>query len=727
MKKKMIGIFSVALLTSTVFTYLGTNDIYTRSVRADLSGVYNMYVWAESDAYIDSLGGMEGNENHGNEGCLKVAHELQVDYIYHAYTLLKFNLDEIPDDAVIKKAILWMSPIEWNIRSMEIRPLIESWEEDVVTWDNQPGTPPGPYIPIVNDPQMYLWNITGMFTSWWNGGLANHGLMIIPYDLDHYYSVAFHDRLDLNWTKWPRIEITYQGSPPPPWEPPESPDDFEEPSITITITPPDPGPTDIVNVVAEATDDVGLRYMKLTLTNPIMEKEWDTEEWLGETTNTLSFTQQFNMGVHFVEVLVRDVSGKSNGATDSFEVMGSNTTPQLNISCSPQEVWPDDNNTIINITVNVNDPEGIRYLQVGVENGFFSPDTWPNHGKIIYYTPPYPTSVEYTFAASNFQIPHRFNPLNRSYTEIICRAQVQDGEYLWSEIESCNVTVIRPYQWDYGLPFPNPSEDTLPWQRMYDIFGKEECCWGSKNQFHTNRARVTYNGYGKNKIGVKYICKNGECVGMSSYSLVYAIYEREIPNDFTYTGEEDFMRPWTTPFANARNSVKRSIERFQGAQYADAYHEKWYWQWLNTKGQRNPYDDFVSDIVPEIRNDIERGYQGYISFTEAKKWSSSGHAVVPWYVKEIIPGISYRIYVYDSNRDTASLFNESTPYIGSSAFNDYDNYELYPYIDINPTNMYFKWPDGNIWSGMIAYIPANVALQDDYRLPHGIEYFMVVG
>lgn len=727
----MVGLFSAALFISSVYISFGANlSAHTPYIVSGIGGINSMYLWAESDAYIDVMGETEGgDENHGNEGCLKVGHRLEVDRIHRTYTLLKFNLDAIPDDAVIKKAILWMTPMEWSIKSMEVRAIIEPWNEDTVTWNNQPGTPSGPYIPLVNDPQMYAWNITGMVTSWWNGYLANHGLMIFPHNPDYYYGIiAFHDRLDLYWTRWPRIELTYEGSPPPPWDPPETPEDNEDPAVTITITPPDPGPTDIVSVVAEATDDVGLRYMQLTVTNPYMEKEWDTEEWLGETSHTLSFVQQFDMGIHYVAVLVRDVAGKSSGATDSFEVMGSNTPPEIHISCTPQEVWPDDNRTPINITVNASDPEGIRFLQVGVENAFFFPDDWPLHGEIVHYTPPYPTTVTYTFTASNVQIPHRFNPLNRSYTEIICRAQVQDGEYLWSDIESCNITVVRPYQWDYGLPFANPSVGTLPWQRMYDIFGKNECCWGRRNQYHTNRAKVTYNGYGRNKLGVKYICEGGSCVGMSCYSLVYATYGRELPNNFTFTGEEDFMRPWTTPFANAKNSVKRSIERFQGAQFADAYNEVGYWQKVAaTLIQRNPYEWFVTEKIPVIQDDIARGFQGYISISRKRSLKSSGHAVVPWYVEEIMPDFSYRIYVYDPNRDTASLFNESTPNIGSDTFHDYSNYELYPYIEINPGNMYFKWPDGTTWHGTIAYIPADIALQDDYRLPHGAEYFMVVG
>jgi hypothetical protein len=728
LKRKIIGILIIPLLITSSFSIYGINEYLSfNSAHAEILDTWTMKVWADSDSYIDVLGEeIEGDENHGNEGCLKIGRMLHVDHIYHSYILIKFNLNEIPNDAVITKAILWMTPLEGGLQQLEVARIIDPWNEETVTWNNQPRTPTGPHIPNLNDPQLYFWNITSLFNHWWTGTIDNYGIKIIPYTYG-YYLINFHDRLDLDPQNWPRIEITYQGSPPPPWDPPDHPEDNYNPIIDISINPPNPNPGDLVTVGALASDDVGLRWMRLTVTGPFIAEEWDTDIWLGETPHTISIIQEFEWGIHYVEAEVRDVSGKSNSAFDSFEIIGSNTPPDLSISCSPLNVWPEDNKTI-NITVTTSDPEGIRVLKIGLENGFISPHSYPDHGEIITYAPPYPKEVIYEYSTKNINVPHRFNPLSHDYTNIICKAHAQDTEYLWSNIETCEINITRPYQWDYGLPFINPTRNTVPWQCMYDIFGENECCWGSRNQYHTNRARVTYNGYGNNKLGVKYLCNGGECVGMSCYSLVYAAYGREIPNHYTHTGEDDYMRPWsTTPFANAENCVKRSIERFQGAQYSDNYLEIKYNQYINTRSQRNPCIDFCEDIIPDIQDDIENGIQGYISIRSSRSWGSSGHAVVPWYIKYLENLNTYHIYVYDSNRYTASWFNETNPNVGSNNFNDYNNYELYPYISVNPTGMWFKFNNDEQWHGMIAYIPFNVAVKDDYRLPHGFEYFLVLG
>ena len=724
MKIKIIGIFIGMLLIFAVFVSSGMNEeIYLQSLVANSTGTHTMYVWANNDAYIDSLPGMEA-ENHGNEGCLKIARE-SGEWAYQAYTLLRFDLDDIPDDAIITQAILWMSPMEGRFAQLELLRVLELWDEDSVTWDNQPSTPSGPHIPNVNDLQMFRWDATAFVNNWWTGGYSNYGIMIVPYTTDYYYALSFHDRLDCEWTTWPRIDLTYEGSPPPDWDPPDSPDDNEVPSISISISPPNPGPGDIVHITADASDDVGLRWMRLSVTNPSLVEEWDTEELLGETSHTFSIVRQFPMGPHNVIAEVRDVSGKYNSISDSFEVVGTGTEPELTISSTPSDVWPEDGK-FINVTVTASDPEGIQYLVIGVENGFFFPDSYPDHGEYILFDPPYPIEVTRKFSILNTDVPHRFDPLSHSYTEIICSAHVQDGEYLWSGIETSEVKVVRPYQWDYGLPYPNPSRNTLPWQRMYDIFGEGEC-WGPGSLHWWKRivALETYGGPAEN--GVKYICKNGECVGMSCFSLLYAYHDTEIPNHYTHTGTVDYIHP--EPFSPAYNCVQRTIERFQGAQFSDENLEVCYNQLTKQRyktASEGIYSNFVSNQLPKIQADIELGEQGYISIKEQQKYISGGHAVVPWYIKMLDTGI-WRIYVYDPNRETASLFNESNPSVVSDSFNDYYNYELYPYIDVAPMMLWFQWPNGNIWDGMIAYMPYDVALKNDYDLVKGWDYWRLVG
>ncbi len=799
MKNKILVIFITLLFIPAVFSAIGEKSYTSNDNINNSYATHTMYLWADIDAYIDDLPGMD-NENHGNEGCLKVARE-SGEWAYHAYTLVRFNLDEIPDDAVITQASLWMTPIEGRFSQLELLTIIESWDEYTVTWDNQPSTPSGPHIANINDPQMFVWDVLSLVEGWRNGVIANHGIKIVPYTTDYYYALSFHDRLDIDWETWPRIDLTYEGSPPPDWDPPDIPDDIAEPSLSISISPSNPSPGELVHISAYASDDVGIRWMKLSATNPSTITVWDTEELRGETPHALYINQIFPIGPHTVTAEVRDVAGKFNIVFGSFEVQGSGTEPELSISTTPSEVWIEDGD-FVNISITASDPEGIRYLVLGVENGFFSPDSFPDFGEYLVFDPPYPTIYTHEFSAENLDIPHRFNPLSHDYTELICRAHVQDGEYLWSDIQESEISVIRPYQWDYGLPYHNPSRDTLPWQTMYDIFGEGECKGpGSWDWWHSIAALETYGG--PEEIGVKYSADGGECVGMSCFSIMFAAHDTAIPNYFTHSGSDGYISP--DMFYPYPTYVQRTIERFQGAQYSDGNIEK---EWPQLREQRygtldweSFYEPFIDNQIPRILSDINSGTQGYITIKKERKYDTSGHAVVPWYVTQLPNGV-WRIFVYDPNRPDASWFNETIPtllrshvqdveiiddtvdlvipltyelfsiatvtvslfnedtsrweditaysyidteiiisetviesyhsnarveYVANHHFNDYDCYDLYPYIDITPISFSFFLQGTELWNGMIAYIPYNTAVKDDYKLPDGWEYFWVIG
>jgi hypothetical protein len=797
MIKNIVVIFMSILFVSAVFTAIGENLDTAIDKTNRIIGTHTMSLWADKDAYIDDLPGMD-NENHGNEGCLIVARE-SGEWPYQAYTLIRFNLDEIPGDAVITQATLWMTPIEGRFAQLELLTIIEPWNEYTVTWDNQPSTPTGPHIANINDPQMFIWDVTPLVQNWRNGVIANHGIKIVPYTTAYYYTLSFHDRFDINWETWPRIDLIYEGSPPPDWDPPDVPDDTATPSISISISPPNPGPGDLVHIAAYASDDVGLRWMRLSVTNPSTTEEWNTEAHIGETPRALYIDQIFPIGPHDVIAEVRDVAGKYNTVSDSFEVQGSGTEPVLSISATPSEIWIEDGN-FVNISITASDPEGIRYLVVGLENGFFSPDTFPDHGEYLIFDPPYPTMITHEFSAVNLDVPHRFNPLSHDYTELLCRAHVQDGEYLWSGIQESSIPTIRPYQWDFGLPYSNPTRNTLPWQTMYDIFSEGEC-WGPGSLHWWKRivALETYGGPEEN--GVKYLAKGGECVGMSCFSIMFAAHDTAIPNYFTHSGTDGYISP--DLFYPYPTHVQRTIERFQGAQFSDGSISTFWPQFRDqrygTLDTEALYRPFVDNQIPRIIDDINNGTQGYISINRERKYSSDGHAVVPWFATQLPTGV-WRIYIYDCNRPDASLFNETftsftrtheqeeeiidsaldlviqlhhelffinavslfnedtglwedivaysvidneimiskteidphhsnarVDYLAIHHFNDYDYYELYPYIDITPWSFSFFFQGTQNWDGMIAYVPYNTAVKNDYDLPDGLEYFWVIG
>lgn len=737
MKKKIVSMLVCTLLIATAFAALGINSqLHPRSTRAESAGMYTYDVFADMDAYVEEQPAGWEPRNYGRVPVLKVGTRFEFNCCYR-YSLLRFDFSRIPDDAVISEATLVMHPkTGGNIRGLEVRRITEDWDEFEVTWEDKPGTWAAT-PPIVNDhPQEYRWDVTFIVNKWWTGYWDNHGLMILPHETGPFsYCIVFHYKDDWEHIYWPRIELTFTSSEsPPPWDPPDAPPDHEDPEIDVTVSPSAPAPGDVVTVTAVGSDDVGLRYMTLTVTGPSGSflEEWFTDEWLGETPVTLRIEERLDYGPYRVNSMAYDGCAKSSSESLTFDIMGTGTRPEVSISCSTSEVWPEDGQTI-EYTVTADDPEGITSLTVGVEQAWGSHDTWSNLADFIQYNPPYPTHVEETFTFENIDIPHRvWSPLSRSYTEIKIYARAHDAEYLFNELEEYEIKVVRPYQWYYGLPFRNEGKGNLDWQRMYDIFGKKECnidILGRTTDSHTPRASATYHGWGDNKNGVKHSCKGGVCAGMCCLSLVYAFWEYVIPDDYTYTGTDGFISPGDGIPSTAYNMVQRSIERFQGAGLSEQRIERRVPQCRETRRGRDRYSNFCVHTIPDIQADIERGVIGFISIYESTELDSPGHALVPWYVE--FTGTATRIYVYDPNREIASLFDESTEHIEIDDldlwYNDYDNYNLYPYIEVNPSSLWFRWPNDDIWDGMIAYTPYNVACKDDYRLPHGWSIVFVLG
>jgi hypothetical protein len=83
------------------------------------------------------------------------------------------------------------------------------------------------------------------------------------------------------------------------------------------------------------------------------------------------------------------------------------------------------------------------------------------------------------------------------------------------------------------------------------------------------------------------------------------------------------------------------------------------------------------------------------------------HAVVPWMVVETEPN-KWRVYVYDSNR----------PHTSTVQSTDYDNYEHYPYVDIDETS--YAWRIGDeLWNDYIWYVSYEDVRKNDYDLMDG--------
>jgi hypothetical protein len=133
-------------------------------------------------------------------------------YISRAY--LQFNLDLLPEDAVITGARMGL--VYWYTSNAAISPIgaynvEEAWGEDTLTWNNQPtssttveytaNVPAG-----VTDGFIY-WYLTDLVEGWWNGTIANYGVALK--DTDESTQEAYKRFYSSDWgTAHQRPELT---------------------------------------------------------------------------------------------------------------------------------------------------------------------------------------------------------------------------------------------------------------------------------------------------------------------------------------------------------------------------------------------------------------------------------------------------------------------------------------------------------------------------------------
>ena len=138
--------------------------------------------------------------------------------IYRIY--LKFDLSPLPINAVVLDAKLALQPYLFPI-SIVTTPMQAGvfqveipWEEDMITWDNQPkssiiaeAVTEIPYNPGV---KFVYWNITGLFQGWQDGNITNNGMMVrvVDENLDYGY-IGFWSSDYGEVSKRPKLDIKY--------------------------------------------------------------------------------------------------------------------------------------------------------------------------------------------------------------------------------------------------------------------------------------------------------------------------------------------------------------------------------------------------------------------------------------------------------------------------------------------------------------------------------------
>ena len=142
-------------------------------------------------------------------------------------SLIWFDLSTLPSKAIIKKVILKLSydiPIPWDstivVSSSSgatkpaglLQQIIEPWEENKVTWNNQPKTTELNQVsiaPFVRNVNFIEIDVTGLFVSTATYSLPNYGLLFKLNLNDKFKGFRFVSSDFADASMRPRLSIQY--------------------------------------------------------------------------------------------------------------------------------------------------------------------------------------------------------------------------------------------------------------------------------------------------------------------------------------------------------------------------------------------------------------------------------------------------------------------------------------------------------------------------------------
>jgi hypothetical protein len=163
------------------------------------------------DAYVSEW---YASKNFGGEIALFVSQYLKPGDDYRS--LLQFNLDKIPPASTIEEATLELTPYRNEVSgppiNVTVHRLLSSWNQDSVTWNNQPGNkqaPDGVVTIFSGSPhEKVCIEITDLVQGWYDGSIPNHGLLLKGNERNNnlvgFRSTNFEDR-----DAWPMLHIKF--------------------------------------------------------------------------------------------------------------------------------------------------------------------------------------------------------------------------------------------------------------------------------------------------------------------------------------------------------------------------------------------------------------------------------------------------------------------------------------------------------------------------------------
>jgi len=197
------------------------------------------------------------NKNYGSAHSLITSDEPVV-----RASLLKFDLSSIPADVTIDSAILRLylyNTDQATSTTLTCRRLTGDWEENGVTWNNQPSdnTDSQAQSTISTGTDWKEWNVTDMVRNWYSGDWTNYGLKITTEGTAKSHSFrskeysSNHPELVINYTSAPAPTPTETPTPTP------TPSPTEEATPTVEETP-TPTPEESPTPTPEAEEEAGL-------------------------------------------------------------------------------------------------------------------------------------------------------------------------------------------------------------------------------------------------------------------------------------------------------------------------------------------------------------------------------------------------------------------------------------------------------------------------------------
>lgn len=495
----------------------------------------------------------------------------------------------------------------------------------------------------------------------------NYGVMISPAE-DLSETISFRSDEFTGYS--PTLVIHYSGKPITVTPTPTMAPDTIPCRLTYAVSPENPVTGGQITITVTATDNQALSYVRIFRgTNLLASAEADGPN---QTELSVTFTEKATVPGNNYTLEADDVGSSLPVRQDiSVPVTGSGP-PVVDIQIEWLEVERvvpekyrliEGDGQVAMITATAWDPDGLDYFDVVVNN---VPRTFRYDGIV--------TEASETVYWEN---------TDRNTEEFSCWANATDNENLYAATETYRVEIARmediKMYWSSATQFPttpNPSYARLSWDRMVQVFGRDECWVSERMGWKKLRALAFYHGR------FKEIADGGCCYGLSTMATEF-YNGRTSPGSLEAGSLAHELRSgnsYTQEYVQARQASQLGESSFTSmvSQYAGS-----------------DRDDAGFRVLEQVERDLILDDPGIISIREG----DGGHAVVPWMTRRMHNGDIF-IYIYDCNV-TSGIRNIE---------GDLSAHSQFPRISIASSGFSYRWGDGTIWNDRILYRPYSEVL-----------------